>query len=745
MSTDIRMKQLREHAERGRVQLFDALWSEVTEAGHDDVHALVTAIGGWETVGNFGKAGELLSTLANRLVEHQRFDHALVPLRRMADIAPKERFLRYGLLTIFNCLYKDDPRLPIYLRHSALEESLDIKSSLAKIETYFAYDVGRYVHHLTGWGAGRIVDVDAENVSVLVDFHEKKSHRLTMEMARRICDFIEANELRAMRLDRIEQLRAMVEDDPVELIRVALRSKRGKSPLKDIKERLTDGIIPGSDWSKWWTKAKVRLKSVPDITLAPGTNPVVELTAGTRNYPENCLRDLRMLDGDGKRVKYLRDLIKEAQTHETDGEIALKGVAALLVAEAPIMSLGSRISLACLLRDAKAVYPSVEVPESLTLAQVATDQAAVLVALPSIPVVSHRIEALRVLRERGVRDWQDLYKEVILRGESETAEECLSDLTRSGKTEFVNSLVDAIVARYRDFPMAFTALVKAQLSDRLPEGIHRLPKTVILERVLHLHDAVWRRDLRNPDSELKRALKILEGILTSKNFELVRDAIATSTEPEGTNLATVLRSNRSISEDIQNKSFAAMLRTRPSLGRITTEEAPETDLVALDPNVLYTTEVGLARRQREYEHISSVELPEAAADKGRAAEQGDLSENFAYTAAIEKMGQLSRKAEEIASELSKARIVNEPLTDFDRVTIGAKVALSDGERKIAYTILGPWEADPEHGILSYQSPLGRAMLGKEVGATFNVEGNATQWKVDAIADGLAAFLSRSNS
>jgi len=85
-------------------------------------------------------------------------------------------------------------------------------------------------------------------------------------------------------------------------------------------------------------------------------------------------------------------------------------------------------------------------------------------------------------------------------------------------------------------------------------------------------------------------------------------------------------------------------------------------------------------------------------------------------------------------------VLSEPLADVDRVTIGARVTLSESDRRVAYTILGPWEADPEKGILSYLSPLGREMLGRSVGATFTVEGNSTQWKVEKIEDGLADFL-----
>ena len=66
-----------------------------------------------------------------------------------------------------------------------------------------------------------------------------------MEMARGITEFMQPNDLRAMKLDRIDELKRLAEDDPIELVRAALRSRRNKATLREIKDRLTEGRHPG--------------------------------------------------------------------------------------------------------------------------------------------------------------------------------------------------------------------------------------------------------------------------------------------------------------------------------------------------------------------------------------------------------------------------------------------------------------------------------------------------------------------
>ncbi|MCB1282700.1 MAG: GreA/GreB family elongation factor [Salinibacterium sp.] len=167
--------------------------------------------------------------------------------------------------------------------------------------------------------------------------------------------------------------------------------------------------------------------------------------------------------------------------------------------------------------------------------------------------------------------------------------------------------------------------------------------------------------------------------------------------------------------------MATILRTRPEVARHRAEreerELAESGLAIIDEAVIYVTAKGFARYQTEYRRIVNDEIPKTQADKQLAASFGDLSENAEYTAAIEKLGMLSRRVEEMEGTLEKARVIDENSVLDETVAVGCRTTVKNtdsGDTK-TYTLLGPLDVDMEKGIISYLSPLGRAFLGKVVG------------------------------
>jgi transcription elongation GreA/GreB family factor len=748
-TTEARKKQLREFAEQGKTQLFETLWTELLEQSPDEIEAFMGGISGLETIGNFEKAGQMLSALVARLQEQGFYSQSLVALRKMTEIAPRERILKHGLLTAFKSLYKDDPRLPIYLAQSKIESDVDLKSALQKIDTFFAFEVGKYVNHGAGWGPGKIVEVDAEATAILIDFATKKGHRLSMEMARGITEFIPENDLRAMKLDRMDELKRLAEEDPAELIRAALRSRRNKATLREIKERLTEAVIPPEAWSRWWTKTRLGLKTASDVTIGPGNNPTLELSASSRSYPQNCVRDLKMLDSPEKRLKYFRDLLEEAEEH-ADGEAAVGAVARYLLdtamGPANDLTLGARISLAFLLKAARKRVPSLEIPPELDPARVATDPREVLAALPAIPLAGHRVEVLELLRKSGGKEWPELYRACILRGEPEAADSCIAALSSAGRREEVEKIVREISDHFRDYPMAYLWYARDVAGGKLPEGVPKMDLPALLEKVIILHSHIEHRLFRKDDAELRKVGRALATFIQSGNYQIIRDAFIAATETEGRNVANVLRINRSLPRDVRDKAIANMLRTRPELAK--TEEdhraaaAGGPRVVTIDQDVIYTTEDGLFRHQKEYEHIVNTLIPDNAAEIGRAASHGDLSENAEWSAALERQTHLTRKSEEIGADLRRARLIEHSMQDGEHATVGSRVTLvqTGSDRRVTYTVLGPWDADQKKGIISYLSPLGSAILGKRAGDTFQFEvaAGTVSYLLESLEDGLAA-------
>ncbi len=108
-----------------------------------------------------------------------------------------------------------------------------------------------------------------------------------------------------------------------------------------------------------------------------------------------------------------------------------------------------------------------------------------------------------------------------------------------------------------------------------------------------------------------------------------------------------------------------------------------------------------------------------AIEEARA--HGDLSENAEYHAAKERQGQIEAAIADIEDRLSRALVIDPTTLSGDKVVFGATVSLLDEEeKKIRYQLVGQQEADAKVGRISYNSPLGRALIGRQVGEEVEV-------------------------
>jgi transcription elongation factor GreA len=127
--------------------------------------------------------------------------------------------------------------------------------------------------------------------------------------------------------------------------------------------------------------------------------------------------------------------------------------------------------------------------------------------------------------------------------------------------------------------------------------------------------------------------------------------------------------------------------------------------------------------EAELKHFKYTERPRILDDIRRAREHGDLSENAEYHAAKEAQTLLERKIADLEDKLSRARLIDTDSIPTDKVYLYAKVKIRDGRtgEKIEYKIVSPEEADPDNDIISIQSPIGAALLGKAVGESVEIQ------------------------
>ena len=139
--------------------------------------------------------------------------------------------------------------------------------------------------------------------------------------------------------------------------------------------------------------------------------------------------------------------------------------------------------------------------------------------------------------------------------------------------------------------------------------------------------------------------------------------------------------------------------------------------------IIYLTAEGYKKLKDELDHMRSVERPAASAAIAEARDKGDLSENAEYDAAREAQGMLEMKIAQMENTLANARIIDETKIDKSKVQILSKVTLlnHNNKRQVVYTIVAEHEANLREGKLAIGTPIAKALLGKKVGDTVEVQ------------------------
>lgn len=140
-------------------------------------------------------------------------------------------------------------------------------------------------------------------------------------------------------------------------------------------------------------------------------------------------------------------------------------------------------------------------------------------------------------------------------------------------------------------------------------------------------------------------------------------------------------------------------------------------------NKVPMTPEGYKKLQKKLKHLKSVERPKAIEAIEVARGHGDLSENAEYDAAKEHQLQLSEEIKRIEHDLSLAQVIDPSQLDHEKVVFGATVKLADidTDEEKCYKIVGTSEADLNHGKISIESPIARALIGKGEGDTVKVK------------------------
>lgn len=153
-------------------------------------------------------------------------------------------------------------------------------------------------------------------------------------------------------------------------------------------------------------------------------------------------------------------------------------------------------------------------------------------------------------------------------------------------------------------------------------------------------------------------------------------------------------------------------------------------------NEVFLTKEGFKELEERLEYLKTTARVDVANKIEVARSFGDISENSEYDAAREEEALVEQEIQQLQTTLRNAKIINKAKVDTTKVSIGSTVVVDDLEfgDELTFKIMGSFEADPVNGLISNESPLGKALLGSVVGQTVEVvtPGSVSKYKVKDI-------------
>ena len=626
---------------------------------------------------------------------------------------PDNKELRAKLTEAYERAYGDEPGYQQLMTLSGLQVGRPFRNACKVLDLGLGLQVGDCLINRMDDSAVEVVEVDRANNLFTLRQQSRRTTASAAELARAY-DKAEHDDFRVMRQLRPEHLTELVENDPEALVTGLIHAHGGHIDQDMLRDELVPRYLEAKAWSKWWTKARTRLKRSKHI-LIEGRTPVVlsyshegqtleDETREAFNAAKEPAQWLKLIDG------YLRD--KQAHKETPDASMLSKCCDHMVAymqrvrKRQPWETLATALVLKRLGERGLEMTPEMA-QAAETILRESDEPHQIIARMHESDLLPAALDALEAVypEDHGKHAVQ-----LMGTAPASALDRIAASAVACGAVNEAQKWIEKALDRPVEFPELIHWLwggPKKCDELRIPSDAH------LLDGILDTLYALGRS--MNPDPKIMKAFRLrIRSTLALRDYAKVRACF----DQLDQNQAVSVRHELMRIEGIGNNASAAMLNIlrdkypelwyKPQARRL---EAWE------DLNTIWTTEAGLKRRQAESEHIVNVEMRDNAKRIGEAASHGDLSENSEYKFALEERDLLRARLATINSELSIARTVEPETVATERVEIGTRVTLRDSadgsERKM--TILGPFDTDVDNCIYNYRAPACQSVMGRRVG------------------------------
>lgn len=686
---------------------FLQLWEEYCTSDTvepEEFIELLTSIKGSDLAKPFGRIAEtaipLWQTIKDEKGSYQVFKH-LIDLQTSNSPTLADTTIEF-----LKKHHGKDPLLNDRLRLIGLRTRDNFQGAVSNYDLLAHMANGKFVFHTGGWGAGEIVDLSTVREQVSVEFeHVAGRKHFTFANAFKTLIPLSDDHFLVRRFGDADALEQEAKDNPVAVIKLLLRDL-GPRSAAEIKDDLSELVIPEKEWTKWWQGARAKVKKDPMVETPSNLKDPFHLRKSEITQEERLKNAMHNKTDINEFIQssynFVRDLPNMRKHQDVKNSLKDRLIESL---KNPEITPEQELQICMLLetmfshhvegRKVEDLIKKVEdIPETVN----------------TIEILALKKKALTIVRE--VRsDWEDIFLNMLFSiQQSPLRDYLLKELNQGASKAKLDKRLKELVTHPTISPETFIWYFQKIVGKDEDNLLYndKAGMGILLESFLILFSNIEGR------SDYRDLTKKMYQLLSGKRYAIVRQIIE-GTSVEFLNEFLLLASKCQTLTDHDNKILRSLAEVvQPDIAQKRHRKPRQSE-----QNVIWTTEEGFLRTQERLKRIGTIEIVENAREIEAARALGDLRENSEYKFALEKRSRLQGELRTVSEQFNRARILTSQDVHRDEVGVGSIVDIQDQNGNTTrYTILGPWDADPEKHILSFQSKLAQSMEGCKEGDSF---------------------------
>jgi transcription elongation factor GreA len=584
-----------------------------------------------------------------------------------------------------------------------------LKASKSKLE---AMKPGAYVVHRS-WGFGQIKSFDDATLKLVIDFKGKKSHAMDPAFCVTTMEVLPANHLLVRKETEPKKIQELIADNPAQLIVEALESYPNKATTAIDLEITLSQVIGEEKFKKWWADARKAVAKDPRVSVPEKKTECYILRETPVSAEDEIFDQFNGTRSARRRIGLAEDFAtasahKAAQANLTE---VLKGVADAVKDSNQLDAAERLYGAAVRDRIAKVagVDPATYEPSQASLVGNLRDLPAIAEKIP----VQFQSQFLELIKSTHPIECRDIVFNLLKVSQGKFTTECINFLIENNYADDLASTLKRWQTEQNLRAPVLLWIVKNRHSKKFAKLLNDLITPRLLSAIFFAIDY--------EALQAASARRIPLGDILSDDTELIADLLSTADPETARDLANTLLLNQGFEELTKKSLLARFIKIFPNIQSLVAVDAEAKE------DQFLVSRTSFERKREEYEAIVSKKIPENSKAIATAREHGDLKENSEYKMAKQDQQVLMAQKSQLERELARARITDFKDATIEQVSVGSvvEVKIPDGGTT-RYTILGVWDGDPEHHVISYKTPLGAALIGKKKGDSVKVKTGAAE-------------------